>query len=342
FVSETLVFSADIKTYTDYYAFGMEMVGRNWSEGEAYRFGHNGQEKSKEVGEDNYTAEFWEYDSHVARRWNIDPVVKEYESPYLAFGGNPILFADPKGDDIINLDEIYRQITEAKLKLAKLSHQNRFSGKILSNMSEKETKNYENSLKNVLNLENDLAKYTDASKNTQELINYYNSIDPETFQRANNGRVLLKNTYSKGYSGHVLDIYLTTSEEIEGNNHDGQTISSPKLNEEGDVLSIKINFSVANLKDEKEIKMGVKIRVKTDKLKEGKVTAHEFGHYFDIINKTKKYFDKSNHPKKGGCQTYENSTNEFVKDVLKIESSFTDKENNNPNKRKNNNPNKRK
>ncbi|TAE48193.1 MAG: hypothetical protein EAY69_05560, partial [Cytophagales bacterium] len=99
FVSETLVFSADIKTYTDYYAFGMEMVGRNWSEGEAYRFGHNGQEKSKEVGEDNYTAEFWEYDSQVIRRFNTDPIVKEYESPYLAFGGNPIWFSDVNGDD---------------------------------------------------------------------------------------------------------------------------------------------------------------------------------------------------------------------------------------------------
>ncbi|TAE50555.1 MAG: hypothetical protein EAY69_01415, partial [Cytophagales bacterium] len=99
FVSETLVFSADIKTYTDYYAFGMEMVGRNWSESEAYRFGHNGQEKSKEVGEDNYTAEFWEYDSQTIRRFNVDPVVKEYESPYLAFGGNPILNTDVKGDD---------------------------------------------------------------------------------------------------------------------------------------------------------------------------------------------------------------------------------------------------
>ncbi|TAH28391.1 MAG: hypothetical protein EAZ06_10200 [Cytophagales bacterium] len=77
----------------------MEMVGRNWSEGEAYRFGHNGQEKSKEVGEDNYTAEFWEYDSQVIRRFNTDPIVKEYESPYLAFGGNPIWFSDVNGDD---------------------------------------------------------------------------------------------------------------------------------------------------------------------------------------------------------------------------------------------------
>lgn len=42
---------------------------------------------------------FWEYDSRIGRRWNVDPVVKEYESPYLCLNGNPILESDPDGDD---------------------------------------------------------------------------------------------------------------------------------------------------------------------------------------------------------------------------------------------------
>ena len=38
-------------SYTDYYPFGMEMVGRAWSEGEAYRQGYNGKENDKDFGE---------------------------------------------------------------------------------------------------------------------------------------------------------------------------------------------------------------------------------------------------------------------------------------------------
>lgn len=66
-----------------------------------YRFGFNGQEKVNEIaGVGNHnTAEFWEYDSRTARRWNTDPVVKPWESSYAAFNGNPIAKTDIKGDD---------------------------------------------------------------------------------------------------------------------------------------------------------------------------------------------------------------------------------------------------
>jgi len=75
--------------------------GRKFSAGSGYRCGFNGQEKSIEInGTDNLTtAEFWEYDSRVGRRWNVDPQVKINESPYLCFGGNPIYHNDPDGDD---------------------------------------------------------------------------------------------------------------------------------------------------------------------------------------------------------------------------------------------------
>lgn len=65
------------------------------------RFGFNGQEKVNEwarIGNHN-TAEFWEYDTRTGRRGNIDPAVKEDESPYLCESGNPILNNDVKGDD---------------------------------------------------------------------------------------------------------------------------------------------------------------------------------------------------------------------------------------------------
>ncbi|MFN6328023.1 MAG: hypothetical protein ACK4WA_04575, partial [Chitinophagales bacterium] len=49
-----------------------------------YYFGFNGQEKDNEVyGEGNLnTAEFWQYDTRIGRRWNVDPKLKIWESPY--------------------------------------------------------------------------------------------------------------------------------------------------------------------------------------------------------------------------------------------------------------------
>jgi RHS repeat-associated protein len=67
----------------------------------SYRFGFNGQEQDNEVsGQGNsYTAEFWQYDSRLGRRFNVDPVVKVHESPYACFANNPIWVIDPNGAD---------------------------------------------------------------------------------------------------------------------------------------------------------------------------------------------------------------------------------------------------
>jgi|GEM_PF-2593381 len=66
-----------------------------------YRFGFNGQEKDNEVSGvgNSMTAEFWQYDSRLGRRWNTDPVVKEWESSYTSFNNNPVTLMDPNGDD---------------------------------------------------------------------------------------------------------------------------------------------------------------------------------------------------------------------------------------------------
>lgn len=95
-------FMANIQSVSDYYPFGSTMSGRNFNSGE-YRYGFNGMEMDKEVsGEGNlYTAQFWQYDSRLGRRWNLDPVIKEHESPYAAFANNPISFIDPNGDDTL-------------------------------------------------------------------------------------------------------------------------------------------------------------------------------------------------------------------------------------------------
>ncbi len=80
--------------YTTSYTFSKGHIS-------SYSFGFNGQLKDNEVyGEGNgYTAEFWEYDPRIGRRWNIDPMYGKYpdQSPYVAFNDNPIATSDPKG-----------------------------------------------------------------------------------------------------------------------------------------------------------------------------------------------------------------------------------------------------
>ena len=67
-----------------------------------YRYFFNGKEADNEVYGSgvSLSAEFWQYDSRLGRRWNVDPVFKEYESPYACFAGNPVRFADPRGRKI--------------------------------------------------------------------------------------------------------------------------------------------------------------------------------------------------------------------------------------------------
>ena len=80
----------------------MQMLGRIYNGGN-YRYGFNKQENDNEIAQvngANTTANYWEYDSRLGRRWNQDPVVKISESPYMTFSGNPILFSDPSGDDV--------------------------------------------------------------------------------------------------------------------------------------------------------------------------------------------------------------------------------------------------
>ena len=79
---------------------GNTSSGGVWSSGEGgvYRYGFNGQEKSDDVTLGNTTAEYWEYDSRIGRRWNPDPVVNIAESRYATFGNNPIYYSDHDGD----------------------------------------------------------------------------------------------------------------------------------------------------------------------------------------------------------------------------------------------------
>jgi RHS repeat-associated protein len=93
-------FTADVVSATDYAPFGMQMVGRSFDAAgsTAYRYGFNGQEKTPEVSNNSFTAEYWQYDARIGRRWNVDPVTIPWESVYLVNSNNPVSFLDPNGD----------------------------------------------------------------------------------------------------------------------------------------------------------------------------------------------------------------------------------------------------
>jgi YD repeat-containing protein len=114
----------DIATAVDLYPYGMIMNGRSLQAGDTsnYRYGYNNQVKDDEVyGKGNLnSALFWEYDTRLARRWNVDPKPTIGISPYAAFSGNPILFSDVLGDKDKKIEKP-KVIGHTKAVITKLS-----------------------------------------------------------------------------------------------------------------------------------------------------------------------------------------------------------------------------
>ena len=67
-----------------------------------YRYFFNGQEADNEVyGKGvSLTAEFWQYDTRLGRRWNVDKKINHQISTYTCFNDNPISFNDFFGDTV--------------------------------------------------------------------------------------------------------------------------------------------------------------------------------------------------------------------------------------------------
>ncbi len=97
-MSNTL-YNKKFNTSVCYDSFGSTMPGRNYQSSSSYRYGMNGQEKDNEIFEGAMTAQYWEYDSRLGKRWNVDPVEKPWRSGYDAFDNKPIWKVDPNGND---------------------------------------------------------------------------------------------------------------------------------------------------------------------------------------------------------------------------------------------------
>ncbi|KAB1064902.1 RHS repeat-associated core domain-containing protein [Salibacter halophilus] len=109
---------ADVRTYQDYYPFGM--LSRKYNSPD-YSRGFNGQIKTDEIaGEGNHnTARYWEYDTRLGRRWNRDPIFKEWESEYVTFNNNPILKIDHNGDNAGEYEKVVNE--DGTVKTTKVS-----------------------------------------------------------------------------------------------------------------------------------------------------------------------------------------------------------------------------
>ena len=83
----------DITQTTDYYPFGS--VLSHWQK-EDYRFGYQGEysEEDEETGFNHF--ELREFDSKIGR-WLIPDPYRQYASPYVGMGNNPVYLTDPTG-----------------------------------------------------------------------------------------------------------------------------------------------------------------------------------------------------------------------------------------------------
>jgi len=186
--------TAQTLTLNNYYPFGMLMPNRHVNT-PGYRFGFNGMEMDDEVdGEGNsYTAEFWQYDSRLGRRWNRDPKPNPSISEYATFAGNPIIYSDAKGDTAIYVffDPYSADQNFGPASSKETYHQERKEAFLINLQKEFNAQGID-----VLVLET--SKTFDEIKNDLKITDQYLELVENTTQREKEGR-----------EGEIPSIYLT-------------------------------------------------------------------------------------------------------------------------------------
>ncbi len=161
-----------------------EVVTSYISSGNAdkYPMGYNGQLKVNEIaGLGNHnTAQFWEYDTRLGRRWNLDPKPQISISDYAAFGNNPIWRNDVLGDtwDVATDANTQKDVKSLGGKYAKVSESGRVSLDYGNMTQEKIDK---------LLSENQGLKLVSDLVNAQEAFYYSSNFEPTGITDAANG-----------------------------------------------------------------------------------------------------------------------------------------------------------
>jgi len=93
-------YMADVVTANDYYPFGMAMPGRKYAAPNSdYRYGFNGKENDKDMGEGVQDYGMRIYDARIGKFLSVDPLTKDYAfyTPYQFAGNMPISCIDLDG-----------------------------------------------------------------------------------------------------------------------------------------------------------------------------------------------------------------------------------------------------
>ncbi len=86
------------KKRINYYPFGLKHKGYNNTPiGVDHKYGYNGVEETDDLDFNMLEMDLRQYDPAIARWISIDPITHYSQSPYMAFNGNPVVFADPSG-----------------------------------------------------------------------------------------------------------------------------------------------------------------------------------------------------------------------------------------------------
>src|ERR1041385_2050816 len=94
-------YTADVRSYSDYYAFGAKMDGRNGGEDHRYKFnGHEdeGEDVNAQQGSEYDLGERF-YDARLGKMLSVDPLTGNYpgQSPYAYCGNSPTSSIDLNG-----------------------------------------------------------------------------------------------------------------------------------------------------------------------------------------------------------------------------------------------------
>ena len=267
-----LIYVPDAVTYTDYYPFGFPMPRPGFTMG-GYRYSFNGQEADDEVyGEGkSLSSEFWQYDTRLGRRWNVDPVFKEYESPYACFAGNPVWFADPKGDSVINgysnrLSSAEEAMRQSELFLNSLSKSDEQYLSAKQDYDDKSASYYR--IKRLYDI-------------AQNIMTDFNEHSPEMYKTLNNLR---------SPSGTV-DVYVFVNFNLNNGNYSGQSeIDHHFFEHANSVFGGSHYFFLFDSKNDIFSMNAVKMTINpwySDQI--GKSFAHEGGHIFYEVTFPDKY-----------------------------------------------------
>ncbi len=80
----------------DYYPFGMQMAGLNYTSGNGNLIKYSGKELDQDGGLSKYHYGWREYDPELGR-WNVIDPARQYASPYVFNGNDPVTGFDPDG-----------------------------------------------------------------------------------------------------------------------------------------------------------------------------------------------------------------------------------------------------